>query len=90
METVSVIYMIIMQVYIMHGFLPSWSQVRSRACFWKAHACRRISSADDYIYYSSSLAKKKNLFRTEFILFVYLFIPVNQFRKKAVRRPPCL
>lgn len=35
--------------------------------------------------------KKKTLFRTEFILFVYLFIPVNQFRKKKpVRRPPWL
>lgn len=27
--------------------------------------------------------KKKTLFRTEFILFVYLFIPVNQLRKKS-------
>lgn len=58
MESVSVIYMIIMQVYIMHGFLPSWSQVRCRACFWKAHACHRISSVDDYISFFWQLGLK--------------------------------
>lgn len=49
-----------------------------------------ILSGRLYFIILAAWLKKKTLFRTEFILFVYLFIPVNQFRKKAVRRPPWL
>lgn len=45
-----------------------------------------ILSGRLYFIILAAWLKKKTFFRTEFILFVYLFIAVNQFGKKAVRR----
>lgn len=66
----------------MHGFLPSWSQVFCRACFWKVRACHRISLVGDYISLFSQFGLK-NVIQAWIYLPVHLFIPVNQFRKNC-------
>lgn len=89
MESVSVIYMIIMQVYIMHGFLPSWSQVCCRACFLQSSCAPSYIFTGQLNFIILTARFYKALFKIGcnlFFLFFYSFLGTS-LEKKAVRRP---